>query len=222
MAFLALVFAMGGFAVAANQSATKSTTIKACYSKKTGELRVLKAKKRCRKSERALRWNKKGRRGARGATGPPGPAGATGAKGEAGAAGATGPQGPAGADGGPAVITDGAVGSAALADGSVTAGKLAPDAIHATQHLGLQIIRTETASDSTTPKTLHASCPAGKLLIGGGGGAIDGLGVPALFPVALSHNGFLFTGTSWVVRGYETTDVPNSWQLFAYAVCVRP
>ena len=207
MAFLALVFAMGGFAVAANQSAKKSTQIKACYSKKTGELRVLKGKKRCRKSERALRWNKKGRRGAPGAAGPPGPAGATGAKGDAGA---TGPQGPAGADGA----------AAAVADGSITASKLAPDAIHSTG-LGLEIVRTETASDSASPKSLHAACPLGKELVGGGGGAVDGLGIPAAFPVALSHNGFIFAGTSWFVRGYETMDVANTWQLFAFAVCIR-
>ncbi|MGH2837784.1 MAG: hypothetical protein ACRDJY_05475, partial [Thermoleophilaceae bacterium] len=76
MAFLALVFAMGGFAIAANEQATTSAKkkVKACYSKKTGDLRVaVKGKRKCSRGEKKLVWNKRGLRGLRG------PAGARGA-----------------------------------------------------------------------------------------------------------------------------------------------
>ena len=211
MAFLALVFAMGGFAVAANKSA-KSTQIKACYAKKTGDLRVIKGKKRCRRSERALKWNKKGPRGARGAAGPvgaQGPAGPTGPTGPQGDAGATGLQGPPGVDGA----------SAAVADGSITAAKLAPGAL-TIAGLSTEIVVAETADDSSSPKNIAAGCPLGKTIVGGGAGAYDGLGIPFDGPVALSFSN-AFIGGSWRARAYETSATAGTWRLTAYAICMK-
>src|SRR5688500_16272074 len=138
MAFLALVFAMGGFALAANEQATTSAKkqIKACYSKKTGELRVKKAGKKCKRGEKRLAWNKRGVRG------PRGKAGAQGPKGDAGATGPTGAQGPAGlpggGGGGGVTLGPGSVGTEHLADGSISAAKLAQNLIN-DQLLGLAI-----------------------------------------------------------------------------------
>jgi type VI protein secretion system component Hcp len=95
-----LVLALAGFAVAAAVPGS-GRTIHACIKQHSGGLRVVSSADDCRKSERAIAFNKKGRRGLRGATGaqgPAGPQGAAGAQGPAGALGPTGPQGPAGKD----------------------------------------------------------------------------------------------------------------------------
>jgi hypothetical protein len=71
IAVVALVFALGGFAVARIPS--RDGTITACYEKKKGTLRVIDEKKKCsRKSERKLTWNKQGRAGSDGLAGSPG------------------------------------------------------------------------------------------------------------------------------------------------------
>jgi hypothetical protein len=220
MAFLALVFAMGGFAVAANQSATKSKAITGCYSKKTGDLRIaVKGKKKCRKGEKRVRWNK---RGPRGLSGPQGGSGPRGAQGEPGIQGEAGPQGPAGlsgAEGGGVTLTDGSIGTTHIADGSITASKLAPGAL-TVSGLAVQIVVAETADDSTSPKNVAAGCPLGKTLVGGGAAASDQLGIPYAGPVALSFSN-AFIGNSWRARAYETTSTADTWRLTAYAYCMR-
>jgi len=50
-------------------------TISACYAKKGGKLRIVKAGKTCKKRERALAWSQTGPAGAPGAKGPAGPKG---------------------------------------------------------------------------------------------------------------------------------------------------
>ena len=76
MAFIALVFAMGGFAVAAIPG--PDGTIKGCYKKNKGTLRVISHTKKCKKSERTLTWNQKGQAGAQGQQGSQGLQGASG------------------------------------------------------------------------------------------------------------------------------------------------
>jgi len=206
MAFLALVFAMGGFAVAANQSAkTKKTQIRACYAKKTGELRVVKGKKKCAKGEKRLAWNKRGRRGGVGPAGPPG------ARGERGQ---TGPTGPAGEN----ALTDGSVETADLADGAVTADKIDPSAL-TDQALGLQIVTSETPDNGTSPKSTGVNCPGDKQLVGGGGGAYDGLAPMTGGTVAITYSGPSI-GDGWYVSAYETGGTPT-WALWAWAICIR-
>ncbi|MGD1058450.1 MAG: hypothetical protein ABR992_13670 [Solirubrobacteraceae bacterium] len=62
-------------------SATGAATIYTCVSKKSGAMRVVSAKTKCRHGEHKLSWN---------AAGPAGPAGATGATGAPGKQGASG------------------------------------------------------------------------------------------------------------------------------------
>jgi hypothetical protein len=83
--------ALGPFAWAAPPAG--AAPIHACYSKRTGLLRLA---RRCARAERALVWSLPGRRGKRGAGGPSGRPGTLGAFGENGAQGPTGPTGPAG------------------------------------------------------------------------------------------------------------------------------
>ena len=103
----AIVAAVSGLAVSgiAAIAAKKpsGSQITACYAKKSGALRVVKAGKRCKRGERKIAWTKNGARGtrgirgARGSQGPEGGNGARGATGPAGVAGAPGANGSPGA-----------------------------------------------------------------------------------------------------------------------------
>ena len=221
LAFLALVFAMGGFAIAANEQASTSAKkkVKTCYSKKTGELRVaVKGKRKCRRSEKKLVLNKRGVRGLRGATGAAGPKGATGAQGPAG------PQGPAGTGGtggGGVTLGPGVIGTEHLSDGLITAPKLAPNLI-TDNLLGLAIEYAESDHNSTAMKSVSAGCPAGTILTGGGGGATDGLFVPLQnVNLATIYSGPTINARAWTVTAAEVVPLPGNWTLIAYAICVR-
>jgi hypothetical protein len=78
---IALVFAMGGGAYAVTSNSVAGGVIYACYQKKTGSLRVVFGKQKCKKSEKAIAWNRKGPEGMTGATGAPGQQGPSGAPG---------------------------------------------------------------------------------------------------------------------------------------------
>lgn len=213
MAFLALVFAMGGFAIAANDTATTSAAkkkIKACVAKKSGDLRI-KGKRKCRRSEKKLVWNTRGRRGRAGPVG------------ETGATGPAGPQGPAGLSGGSGggvTLGPGTVGTEHIADGSITAAKLAENLI-TDDLLGLVIDVGESANNSTASKTAYAECPAGTQLVGGGGGTTDGLFVPLnQIALATAYNGPTI-GNDWAVTAHEVVPLASTWQATAWAICVR-
>lgn len=91
IAVVALVFAVGGVAVAAIPAG--DGTITACYGSKSGELRVVSAGKKCSKKEKRLTWDQQGVRGDQGVKGDQGTQGPPGAQGEAGLS-----NGPAGGD----------------------------------------------------------------------------------------------------------------------------
>jgi hypothetical protein len=92
MALVALLVGVFGASASAAPIA-KNGKVNACYKvkgKAKGAMRVVPAKKKCRKGERKLAWSVAG-------PGSNGQAGSNGATGATGAAGATGPVGPAGA-----------------------------------------------------------------------------------------------------------------------------
>ena len=60
IATAALVIATGGVAIGSIPA--KGGRIAACYSKRTGALRVIDAGDKCRKSEKRIGWNRRGRR----------------------------------------------------------------------------------------------------------------------------------------------------------------
>lgn len=70
IALAALVIATGGVAI--GSVAAKDDKITACYSKKNGALRLIDARKKCRKSEKRIAWNQRGQRGGRGPVGEDG------------------------------------------------------------------------------------------------------------------------------------------------------
>jgi hypothetical protein len=98
VSLIALVAAVSGLAIAAVPDSRGQ--IAACYSTKTGQLRLLVKGTKCPRGLRLIRWNQRGPTGAAGvagAPGAPGTPGAAGGKGEQGEQGIQGVQGsPAG------------------------------------------------------------------------------------------------------------------------------
>jgi hypothetical protein len=95
MGALALIISLCGVGFAAIQDS--SGVLHACYAKSGGDVRLVKASKKCAKGEKATTWNQKGATGPagqRGATGPLGVAGSNGANGIDGSAGQAGSAGP--------------------------------------------------------------------------------------------------------------------------------
>ena len=75
---LALVLVLGVAATTWAAIPDGDGSISSCYAKKGGKLRVVKAGKTCKKTERPLTWSQTGPAGAAGAKGPAGPKGAKG------------------------------------------------------------------------------------------------------------------------------------------------
>jgi hypothetical protein len=70
IALVALVVATSGVAI--GSLAPKNGKIVACYSKRTGALRVVEEGKKCRNGEQKIAWNQRGQRGRRGRAGDDG------------------------------------------------------------------------------------------------------------------------------------------------------
>jgi len=85
VALVALVAAVGGYAIAAVPD--KNGRIPACYGKKSGDLRVLVKGTKCKRGEKKLLWNQTGPTGSAGAPGQPGSPGQPGQDGAPGPAG---------------------------------------------------------------------------------------------------------------------------------------
>jgi hypothetical protein len=149
MAAALAAVALGATSVAYATGGLSSDVIHGCYKANGGQFRI---GVNCTKKEKPLWWNAQGPKGD---TGPQGPAGPTGPKGDDGKGtkgdkGNTGPAGPAGPKG-PA----GAPGSA----GSVNGYEVV--AVDATTSVDV------TAGSFDLIYTSH--CPAGKVVVGGGG-----------------------------------------------------
>lgn len=145
--------------------------------------------------------------GARGAAGPQGAPGATGAAGPAGPRGATGPAGPQGATGpaGPAGPA-GAVGATGKQGPAGPAGTLTASTMVA------QPLLTTTPDPAVgTTLTATSSCPAGEVLVGGGGKvALAGgtTGTPAPASTTSGRSGSRASGTTTArkaARGSSST-----------------
>jgi hypothetical protein len=76
-----LMLTAASASASASAATSAATTIYACVSKKTGSMRIVSAKAKCKRGEHKLSWN---------ASGPAGVPGATGAAGSPGAAGING------------------------------------------------------------------------------------------------------------------------------------
>jgi len=168
----------------------------ACYQEGTGSLRLVRKNVACRKGERRVVWNVRGPTGPTGPEGPvgaqgipgvPGPTGAQGPQGGIGPTGAVGPQGPAGPQGpqgdpglqgpqgdpGP----QGPQGDPGPQGPQGDPGPQGPQGDPGPQGpagpAGAQLVTgTPVTSAANAPRntlvTATATCPAGKVLLGGG------------------------------------------------------
>lgn len=116
---------------------------------------------------------------------------------------------------------------------AVTAGKLGNSSVSATKLLPsfyLQLLKnvtyvTETSvNDSVISKSVTATCPVGKEILGGGvringGGSTSagGVVVNESAPVVSSNNGRI----GWAAGGREIGTEEASWQVVAYAICAE-
>lgn len=104
-------------------------------------------------------------------------------------------------------------------------------AICATPRPGLTLVSNSTGSDSAPSKSVTASCPAGKKVVGVGGHVTDGYRVELVGPSELAYVGqVLMNGlfpnaalTSVQVNAFEDEDgFDENWSLTAYAICATP
>jgi hypothetical protein len=126
-----------------------------------------------------------------------------------------------------------AVGTAALAAGAVTNGKLGEGSISSTKispSLYVQLLKnvtyvTETSvNDSVVSKSVTATCPPGKEVLGGGV-RINGASSSQTTGVVVNESAPVTSATNarvgWSASGREFGDETASWQVVAYAICAE-
>jgi hypothetical protein len=113
-----------------------------------------------------------------------------------------------------------AVGTGKIQEGAVTAAKLAPSFF-------AQLVRNvsyETklsSNDSSSPKTVTAECPAGRIAIGGGAklvGPAVGMAMTESSPTLPNSQA---KRTGWIASAHEVVADTEPWSIEAYAVCVE-
>jgi hypothetical protein len=109
-------------------------------------------------------------------------------------------------------VLDGSLLSADFKAGQIPAGPAGPAGPPGISQK--QVVNASTATDSSTPKQISATCPAGKQAIAGGAGLTGPTG-PALFA---SHP---VGNTSWLGYAYEVNATGGAWRLTAYVVCAK-
>ncbi len=112
-------------------------------------------------------------------------------------------------------LKNGAVTSLKVKDGSLSLRDLAPSARPAgTSGLSdLEIVYKDSAQDSDNFKAAVAECPAGKTLLGGGGGLSGSVSSLALTASQPSDPG------TWIASGVEVNATSDTWGVRAYAIC---
>jgi hypothetical protein len=127
-----------------------------------------------------------------------------------------------------------AVTTNAIAAESVTNGKLGGESVSAAKlstALYSQLLKnvtyvTETSpNDSATAKSVTATCPVGKEVLGGGV-RINGASASDEAGVVVSESAPVVSATNarvgWIAGGREIgTKETNSWQVVAYAICAE-
>ena len=107
--------------------------------------------------------------------------------------------------------------AAPVADTAVNAGALGgtPAAAHARN---VEVVETASDVSSATNRSIPATCPAGKLVIGGGA-SIDP--TTPNQRVALRSSAPNAERTAWVATAVETDTPGAGYQLKAYAICAN-
>jgi len=198
-------------------------TYAGCYAKADGFLRLVSTARRCRPTELRAIWNRHGVRGpagpagedgAPGATGPQGPAGVPGSHGTAGVPGSQGGSGPEGDPGpeGPA----GAQGPAGDVGPEGPQGDPGPAGSQLVN--GSPVTSTANAPRNTTV-TATASCPAGTVLLGGGGQATTTASQKERAHLSMSYPSSATTWTAVGTVGISALGSGQTMTVTAYALC---
>ena len=82
---------------------------------------------------------------------------------------------------------------------------------------GLEIVFATSPVDSLSPKTVTATCPGGKKVVGGGGYAFN-LGFPSEVALVAS---FPFGANAWRAAAHEINAYVPNWIVRTYAVCAN-
>jgi hypothetical protein len=83
---------------------------------------------------------------------------------------------------------------------------------------GYEFVSKATAFDSTDKKSVIATCPAGKRIVGGGTDGATGLNLPVAVRQSFPFQGAI---TGWLGSAYETTPTSESWSVFVFAICAE-
>ena len=196
----------------------------ACYEKKTGGMRVVRAFRGCRASEFRMTW---ARRGPAGRSGPQGVQGERGVPGEAGtgATGPQGPQGPAGADG--ATGPPGPVGADGATGPQGAQGPAGPQGPTGTVASTVVVAGPSesipgNAVNGAVSAASTITCPVGNPKLVGGGARIT-QGNNAQGAVAISApNVTSGTPNGWTAIAVQIANNGSNGQrpsIVAYAVC---
>jgi hypothetical protein len=189
-------------------------TVKACFDKEDGELRILCDGAKCKRSEIAISWNRQGPAGPQGLKGDPGDPGAPGAPGMKGDPGDPGVPGAPGMKGDPG--DPGAPGMKGDPGDPGAPGDPGPPGVS-----GLERVSISSHSNSDRHKHAFAPCPTGKKVVGGGAqvfiandpAADAPIGIMTSFPSAMLDG--------WAASAQEMVDTDVDWFVTAYALCAN-
>ena len=86
---------------------------------------------------------------------------------------------------------------------------------------GYERVRVESAFDSTASKSVHARCPDGKVVVGGGAQVFPSLADPqnARAPIVIRYSTPDAFDESWSVIAEEIADYGFSWWVSSTAIC---
>lgn len=215
-----------------------------CYARSSGALRLVASRGRCQPGERRVTWSHVGPRGpagepgATGLTGPQGergPAGETGAQGPRGQTGAAGPPGAAGPQGLQGIAGDpgpqGPQGLQGEPGPQGPEGDPGPQGLQGVQGLpgpagpsgaqvvaGSSVISAANAARNTTVSAT-ASCPAGTVLLSGGGLVTTTARQAERALLLASYPSAASTWTAIGVVAFASLGTGQTMSVTAYAIC---
>ena len=110
-----------------------------------------------------------------------------------------------------------------IQDGAVTAAKLAPSFNAQLLKNVSYVSATSLSNSSEAAKTVTATCPSGKKVLGGGARIAGTTTTVAITQSAPPSDAFLSTRpTSWEAKAAAIAAEANPWAVEAFAVCAEP
>jgi hypothetical protein len=108
-----------------------------------------------------------------------------------------------------------------IADGAVTSAKLAPTFLAQLVKNVSYVTATSASNTSDATKTVTATCPTGKQVVGGGAKAIGGDAVIAITESAPTPVNTESKRTGWTVTAGQVAVTAVAWSVEATAICAE-